>query len=54
MPAILALRTGDASSPMNLHVAADVQGLRKIIATAQAQLSELERKNQSEPLKKTH
>ena len=41
--AILAFQTGDPAKPMNLHLAADAAALRKLIATAQSRLAELER-----------
>ncbi len=39
--AILTLKTGDPSRPMNLHLAADATILRKLIATARSRLAEL-------------
>lgn len=41
--AILALQTGDPARPMNLHFAADASVLRKLIATAESCLADLER-----------
>jgi len=51
--AILSFQTGDKAKPMSLHLAADAGVLRKLIATAQSYLAELERGG-SDPAKSVH
>jgi hypothetical protein len=52
--AILAFQAGAADRPMNLHLSANANALRKTIANAQARLADLESNSPPDPKLKIH